>query len=141
MRIAKPLFALLKTAWDAAGLASKFPGGYQAGQLIATPSRLPMLQPWPLTEHRTGQSNKGAYWTYQFEVGIVATTFEQSGDEALTEALEAATVGITAQGPVQLTSKIRLITVGRYPDGAKYVEDTKLNLFICNILFTGMASG
>ena len=52
-------------------------------------------------------------------------------------ALEAATVAITAGGPVQLNSTLKLITIHRYPTGASYVKDTKTLLYVCRHSFHG----
>lgn len=139
MRIGIPLFKVLKGAWDGAGLPALFPGGYIAGQRIVAPSAFPALSPWPASEVRTARSACGAYFTVHFEVGIVHNTFIGCGDEALTTALENATVGITASGPVPLNAKLRLIAIAPEPDAARYVEIPP-DLFVCFLMFNATVS-
>ena len=134
-RIAGPLFAALKVAWDAANLQARFPGGYVAGQRITRPARLPALQPWPLKEASDVITNKGGVFDFNFEVGIVGETFEMATDWKLTKALEDATFGITANGAVTLDGGMRLLGFNNVADGAHYVEQPP-DLFICFVLFS-----
>lgn len=85
-------------------------------------------------------TNKGGYLEFQFEVGIVGESFEQCTDWKLGKALEDATIGLTADGPVVLDGGTRLIAINTVPMGANYIEDKTNNLFICFVLFSAKIS-
>jgi hypothetical protein len=132
------LFRELKKAWDAADLKQKFPGGYVAGERIKNPGALPALMPWPTGEAAGTKTNKGQVNDVEFEVAILGSTLDQCGDPELTKALETATHGMTANGPISLGHGARLVAVMPIP-GARYSEFPP-DLFLCFITFTAKLS-
>lgn len=137
MRAGVPLFKKLKTVFDGTpALVSAFPGGWVATTRLRKPELFPALAIGIVGEDREIVTNKGGYYVFNFEIGILSQSFAEAGDEVLTELVETTTIGVTASGPVVLVAdKLRLISIDRFPTGARYEEDDTLNLHACYTIF------
>ncbi len=136
MRIAVPLFAKIKTVFDdTPAMVSSFPGSWVYGTRLKKPADYPAVIVMITGEDRVSQTNRSGYFEFDFELGIMAQTFETAGDEILTELLESTTIGITANGPIDLNAKLKLLAISKYPEGARYEEDDVINLHACFSMF------